>query len=161
MLKASETYRVTVVLNDGQAMVCTLLSKPDGLTLAAVAEAQGVSAELKEAATFARSLVIPILGADAVKTPITVAGTQIGAVHIETESAFVWQARKPRKPKPAETTEQAAPTAEQAPPDTEQATTPKRKRQRKKNTDTETAESATDPKTDQPVTLSSFSVTGR
>lgn len=122
MLKTSETYGVTVVLNDGQAMNCTLLSKPDGLTLAAVAEAQGVSAELKEAATFARSLVIPALGEDDTKTHITVAGTLIGAILIETKSAYVWQARKPRKSKPTETGETGE-TAE-----------PKRKRKSKPET---------------------------
>ena len=144
MLKTNETYRVTVVLNDGQATVCTLLSKPDATTLAAVASAQKVAAELIEAATFARNLVIPALGEDAAKTPITVAGTEIGAVNIKTESAFVWRTRKSRKP--AEQT--AEQTAEQAPPETE-STAPKRKRRRKKkDADAETPET---PETAEPV----------
>ncbi len=133
MLKTNETYQVTVVLNDGQAMDCTLLSKPDAITLAAVAETQGVSAELKEAAAFTRDLVIPAPGEDtSAKTPITVAGTEIGEVHIRTTSAYVWQARKPRKPKPVETGETSEPAGKQ-------------KRKRK-------PETSKTPETSEPVT---------
>ena len=144
MLKTAEIYNVAVILNDGQTMVCTLLSKPNATSLAAIAEIQKVSAELIEAAAFAHDLAIPALGNEAIQTPITVAGTQIGAVQIDTQSAYAWPVRKPRKPK-GETGEET--------------NKPKRKGRKRKLEDTDSAansaaaSAAVDPEAVDPETV--------
>lgn len=102
MLKSGVVYDVTIVLNDGQEMQCLLLSKPDALTLAAIAEAKSADAEMTEALTFARGITTPTDSSDGEETEITVAGTVIGTVTVVPLPAFY--ATKKRGRKPATTT---------------------------------------------------------
>jgi hypothetical protein len=99
MLKTREVYLVSVTLNDGQALLCTLLSKPDSLTLAAVATAQNAPADFSKVLALAADIAVPALGEKAVDTAIIVVDTIIGTVRVETQQAYGLPVKRPRKPK--------------------------------------------------------------
>jgi len=101
MLKTTEVYLVSVTLNDGQALCCTLLSKPDAATLAQIAAAQNAPAGLGEAVALARDIAIPAVR-EKVDTTIVVAGTTIGSITVETLPAYAVPVKRGRKPKPAD-----------------------------------------------------------
>jgi len=94
MLKKTEVYDVTVTLNDGREMNCLLLSKPDALTLVAIAEAERATVALTEAMAFVREVTV---SKDTDTTEIFVAGTLIGHVTVITLPAYL--ATKERGPK--------------------------------------------------------------
>lgn len=102
MLKSTVIYDVTITLNDGQEMSCLLLSKPDALTLAAIAEAQSAKTELIEALAFAHDIAVPSLDDSELSdiTEIIVAGTLLGKVTVSPVAAFVVTPKRGRKPKP-------------------------------------------------------------
>ena len=101
MLKTTFVYDVTITLNDGKEMNCLLLSKPDALTLATIAEAASVADELTEAMSFVRDLSVPDTPqADSNITEITVAGTLVGTVSVVPLPAYLVTPKRGRKPKP-------------------------------------------------------------
>ena len=103
MLKTTVVYDVTITLNDGKEMNCLLLSKPDALTLAAIAESKGADTGLTEAMAFVRNLSVPDAPqADGNITEIMVAGTLIGTVSVVPLPAYLVTPKRGRKPKPAD-----------------------------------------------------------
>jgi len=116
MLKNAEVYDVTITLNDGKKLHCLLLSKPDSMALAAIAEAKSAGTELTEAMSFANNIsVSEAVGKDCI-SEIRVAGTLIGKVCVVTLPAYIVTPKRGRKPKSAttETTSETAETAETA-----------------------------------------------
>jgi hypothetical protein len=98
MLKTTEVYPVSVVLNDGQALCALLLSKPNSLTLCAVAAVINAPADFGGALALAHDIAVPALGEKAAETAIIVAGTSVGTVKVETQSAYgMPQKRGPKK----------------------------------------------------------------
>ena len=98
MLKTREVYLVSITLNDGQALLCTLLSKPDSFILAAVAAAQNAPVDFGKVLALAANIAIPAVGEKA-DTAISVVDTIIGTVRIETQQAYGFPVKRPRKPK--------------------------------------------------------------
>ena len=127
MLKKTQVYDVAITLNDGKELNCLLLSKPDGLTLAAIAEAECADAELTEAMAFVREVTIPVVGATDTKenvSEIVVAGTLIGTVTITALPAYLTTKKRGRKPgsvlvvNPAEAATDVVPDETVAPDET-------------------------------------------
>ncbi len=115
MLKTREVYLVSVTLNDGQALLCTLLSKPDSSILAAVAAVQNVPADFGKVLALAADIAIPAVGEKA-DTAISVVDTIIGTVRVETQQAYVLPVKRPRKPKTDAPADAAAPAADASKP---------------------------------------------
>lgn len=103
MLKTAEVYDVTVTLNDGAKLDCTLLNKPDALTLAIVAQTQKASASLLEAVPFANNIAVPPATESPDESNIVIGGTVIGTVCVGTRLAYLVPPRRGRKPKSAAT----------------------------------------------------------
>lgn len=99
MLKTTEVYSVAVTLTDGQTLLCTLLSKPDPETLVAVATAQNAPADFSKVLALAADIAIPAVGERMINTEISVVGTVIGTVRVDTQLAYGSPARRPRTPK--------------------------------------------------------------
>ena len=111
MLKTREVYLVSVTLQDGQAMLCTLLSKPDAALLAAVAAAQNAPADFGKALTLAADIAVPAVGKSADESNIAIGNIVIGTVRVETQQAYGLPVKRPRQPKtdaPATATAPAA-----------------------------------------------------
>lgn len=110
MFQTREIYLVSVTLNDGHAMNCTLLSKPTPNTLAAVAAAQGQPEDFAKVLTVASEVEIPAAGVGASATEVTIAGVTIGTIKIETSIGYEVPEKKPRKPRQTADSATAAPT---------------------------------------------------
>lgn len=99
MLKKAQVYDVTITLNDGKELNCLLLSKPDALTLAAIAEDESADTELTEAMAFVREVTVPgDTDAEENVSEIVVAGTLIGTVTVVTLPAYLVTKKRGRKP---------------------------------------------------------------
>lgn len=98
MLKPSEIYTVAICLNT-RNWGCTLLSKPDGATLLAMAEVEENNADksLIEALTFVGDIAIPQPYDEAAETTIIVAGVEIGTISVETSLAYTMTHKRVRK----------------------------------------------------------------
>jgi hypothetical protein len=107
MIQTCETYTVTVGLNDGQTMVCTLLSKPTVEALAAVAESQGLPADFGKVLLVLGSVEVPESETERTENAIQVAGVELGRIVIERGTAYAAAKKGRKKSKPAD--EPAAP----------------------------------------------------
>jgi len=97
-MKTTEVYNVSVTLNDGNTLVCTLLNKPDASTLIAVAAAQNVAPDFGKVLALAGDIEIPAAGNN-IKTAISVVDVLIGTVCVETRTAYGVPTKHPRQPK--------------------------------------------------------------
>jgi len=96
MLKTTEVYAVSITLNDGKTLLCTLLSKPDSAALAAVAAAQNAPADICKVLALVNDLGVPAVGAEA-DTEISIVGTPVGTINIKTQTAYRFPVK--RQPK--------------------------------------------------------------
>lgn len=103
MIQTCETYTVTVGLNNGQTMVCTLLGKPTVEALAAVAESQGLPADFGKVLLVLGSVEVPEGETERTENAIQVAGVDLGRIVIERGTAYAAGKKKGRKKsKPAD-----------------------------------------------------------
>lgn len=94
-MKTTTVYNVSMTLNDGRAMVATLLNKPDSAILAAVAAAQGVSPDFGAVAAVIGD--IEVIPGGKATTDIEWLGSFIGEVTVETLVAYGTPPKAPVK----------------------------------------------------------------
>jgi len=87
MLKSSEVYLVSVILNDGHALNCVLLSKPDSATLIAVAAAQNADPSFGKVLALADEIVVPAVY-EKIDDAISIGETHLATVSVETRLAY-------------------------------------------------------------------------